>query len=70
MNNPSFWTAIQSSDSDDEETEEDWSLPPPDPVKEAHISEALEAANAMRRAKQEAEMAFESEEDRFVACAL
>ncbi len=71
MNNPSFWTAIQSSDSDDEEeTEEDWSLPPPDPVKEAQIREALEVANAMRRAKQEVEMAFESDEDRCVACAL
>jgi hypothetical protein len=70
MNNPSFWTAIQSSDSDNDESEEDWSLPPPDPVKEAQIREALEIANAMRRAKQEAEIAFESDEDRFAVSTL
>jgi hypothetical protein len=64
MNNPAFWTAIPASDSDGDVDDEDWTLPPPDPVKEAAIRQALEIANAQRRAKQEAEVMYESEEDR------
>jgi hypothetical protein len=64
MNNPAFWTAIPESDSDGNEDDEDWSLPPPDPVKEAEIRAALEAANALKHAKQQEEMKYESAEDR------
>jgi hypothetical protein len=37
MSNPAFWTAIPQSDSDSSDDDEDWSLPPPDPVKEVEI---------------------------------
>ena len=56
MSNPAFWTAIPQSDSDSSDGDEDWSLPPPDPVKEAEIRAALEAANALKLKKQEEEM--------------
>jgi hypothetical protein len=63
MANPAFWTAIPESESDNDD-DEDWSLPPPDPKKEAEIRAALDAANALRRSKMEAEISYESEEDR------
>ena len=65
MANPTWWTATHSDDDDSSQhDDEDWTLPPPDPEKEAQIQAAIDAANALKRAKMEQEASFESNDDR------
>ena len=59
-----WWTSIPEDESEHSDDGEDWSLPPPDPEKEAQIQAAIDAANAMKRAKMEQEASFESNDDR------